>query len=64
MNETFNGMLIKVLAKKHKISTRYVRYCLNGERTSSFSEKLKMDYKKYRQELENILNCDKPKSKS
>lgn len=55
MKQTFNVELIRALAKKYKISTRYVRYCLNGERSPCFAEKIKNDYRKYIDKIENVI---------
>lgn len=55
MKQTFNVGLIQALAKKYKISTRYVRYCLNGERSPYFAEKIKNDYKKSIDKIENVI---------
>ena len=55
MKETLNAALVKVLAEKYGISSRYVRYCLKGERSPSCAENIKRDYKKYLEKLENVL---------
>jgi len=56
MKQTYNAEIIKVLAKKYEISPRYVRYCLNGDRTPCFAEKIKKDYKSCVIKIQKVLN--------
>ena len=55
MKQTYNANLVKALAKKYKISPRYVRYCLKGERSPSFADKIKKDYKRFINKIENVI---------
>lgn len=55
MKQTYSATLVKALAKKYKISPRYVRYCLKGERSPCFADKIKKDYKKFISEIEIVL---------
>jgi hypothetical protein len=55
MKQTYNATLVKALAKKYKISPRYVRYCLKGERSPSFADKIKKDYKRFINKIENVI---------
>lgn len=55
MMQTFNATLVKALAKKYKISPRYVRYCLKGERSPCFADNIKSDYKKFINKIERVL---------
>lgn len=55
MRQTFNATLVKALANKYKISPRYVRYCLNGDRSPCFADRIKRDYKKFLNKIENVL---------
>lgn len=55
MKQTFNATLVKALAEKYNISPRYVRYCLKGERSPCFAEKIKRDYKKFMTNIESII---------
>lgn len=58
MKQTYNATLIKTLAIKYKISPRYVRYCLKGERSPSVADKIKEDYKKFITKIESVLEED------
>ncbi len=55
MKQTYNATLVKALAKKYEISPRYVRYCLKGERSPCFAEKIKKDYTRFISKIENII---------
>ena len=55
MKQTYNATLVKALAKKYKISPRYVRYCLKGERSPCFADKIKKDYTRSINKIENVL---------
>ena len=55
MKQTYNATLVKALAKKYKISPRYVRYCLKGKRSPCFADKIKKDYKRFIKKIEGII---------
>lgn len=55
MKQNYSATLVKALAKKYQISPRYVRYCLKGERSPYFADKIKMDYKKFVNKIESVL---------
>lgn len=55
MKQTYNATLVMALAKKYKISPRYVRYCLKGERSPCFADKIKKDYKRFINKIENVI---------
>lgn len=55
MKQTYNATLIKTLAKKYKISARYVRYCLKGERSPCFADDILEDYKNFTNKIESVL---------
>lgn len=55
MKETFNAALVKMLADKYRISPRYVRYCLKGERSPTYAESIKRDYRKFMNQIEFVI---------
>lgn len=58
MKETINATLVKLLADKYGISARYVRYCLNGERSPSYAECIKKDYKKFMEKFQTLITAE------
>lgn len=61
MKQSFNAALVKALARKYKISPRYVRYCLKDERSPCFADRIKKDYQKYINKIENVLEKEDDK---
>lgn len=49
---TYNTALIKKIADKYDVTTRYVRQSLTGDRTGIFPDKMKSEYKSASIELE------------
>lgn len=58
MKETLNATLVKLLAEKYDISARYVRYCLKGERSPTYAESIKKDYKKFMEKFEDLITAE------
>lgn len=59
MKQTFNATLVNALANKYQISPRYVRYCLKGERSPTFADEIKNDYKKLITKIESVFEAEK-----
>ena len=55
MKQKYNAALVNALAKKYKITPRYVRYCLKGERSPHFAENIEKDYKRFISKIENVI---------
>ncbi|WP_259840531.1 hypothetical protein [Chryseobacterium herbae] len=50
-----NTGILKKIADKYSVSTRYVRYCLTGERKGETPDKIVADYKATESALNKIL---------
>jgi len=58
MKKTYNTELVKALACKYKVTPRYIRYCLNGDRTPIYVDELITEYQKKLEQVEKALNSD------
>lgn len=58
MKKTFNSGVVKALAYKYKVTPRYIRYCLNGDRTPIYADELIAEYTKKLEQVEKALNSD------
>jgi hypothetical protein len=58
MKKTYNTGVVKALACKYKVTPRYIRYCLNGDRTPVYADELIADYKKKLEQVEKALKSD------
>jgi hypothetical protein len=58
-NENWNTSAIKALADKYGFSKRYIKQCINGDRTPIFADRIKAEYIALKTELDNLLNNDK-----
>ena len=59
MKKTYNTEVVKVLACKYKVTPRYIRYCLNGDRTPIYADELIAEYNQKLGQVEKALNSDK-----
>ena len=59
MKKSFNTGVVKALACKYKVTPRYIRYCLNGDRTPVYADELIADYHKKLEQVEKALKSDK-----
>lgn len=59
MKKTYNTEVVKALAFKYEVTPRYIRYCLNGDRTPVYADELKAEYQKKQEQLEKILKSEK-----
>ena len=59
MKKSYNTGVVKALACKYKVTPRYIRYCLNGERTPIYVDELIIEYQKKLEQVEKALNSDK-----
>ena len=59
MKKTYNTAVVKVLACKYKVTPRYIRYCLNGDRTPIYADELIAEYNQKLEQVEKALNSDK-----
>lgn len=59
MKKTYNTEVVKALACKYQVTPRYIRYCLNGDRTPVYADELIADYQKKQEQLEKILKSEK-----
>lgn len=58
--KTYNTEIINVLSKEFEVSTRFVRSCINGERTSLTADNIRKKYNQLNQPtidaIENFKN--------
>ena len=59
MKKTYNTGVVKALACKYKVTPRYIRYCLSGDRTPVYADELIAEYYKKLEQVEKALNSDK-----
>jgi hypothetical protein len=59
MKKIYNTGVVKALACKYEVTPRYIRYCLNGDRTPVYADELKAEYNKKVEQVEKALNSDK-----
>jgi hypothetical protein len=59
MQKTYNSGVVKALSCKYKVTPRYIRYCLNGDRTPIYADELIAEYYKKLEQVERALNSDK-----
>lgn len=59
MKKTYNTGVVKALACKYKVTPRYIRYCLNGDRTPVYADDLISEYNQKLGQVEKALNSDK-----
>lgn len=57
--ENWNTSAINALATKYNFSSRYIKQCINGDRTPIFADRIKKEYATLKVELANLLNSDK-----
>ena len=58
MKKTYNTEVVKALACKYKVTPRYIRYCLSGDRTPLYADELITEYKKKVEQVEKALKSD------
>lgn len=59
MKKSYNTRVVKALACKYTVTPRYIRYCLNGDRTPVYADELIAEYNKKLEQIEKALNSDK-----
>ncbi len=59
MKKTYNTEVVKSLACKYKVTPRYIRYCLSGDRTPIYADELLAEYHKKLEQIARALNFDK-----
>lgn len=52
----WNTNVLNALAEKYSFSKRYIKMCINDERTPTFADRIKAEYKKMCKDVTNILN--------
>lgn len=55
----WNTSALNALAQKYSFSPRYIKQCINGDRTPIFADRIKTEYATLIKELDNILKNDK-----
>lgn len=58
MKKTFNTGVVKALACKYKVTPRYIRYCLTGDRTPVYADELNAEYNKRLDQVQRALKSD------
>jgi hypothetical protein len=58
-NEEWNTNAINALATKYNFSKRYIKQCINGDRTPIFADRIKAEYTALKEQLDDLLNNDK-----
>lgn len=58
MKKIYNTVVVKALASKYEVTPRYIRYCLNGDRTPIYADQLKVEYHKKLEQMEKALKSD------
>lgn len=56
MKKTYNTVVVKALAFKYNVTPRYIRYCLNGDRTPAYADELIAEYSRKMEQVEKALN--------
>lgn len=56
MKKTYNTGVVNALACKYKVTPRYIRYCLSGDRTPVYADELITEYHKMLEQVEKALN--------
>lgn len=58
MKKTYNTGLVKALARKYKVTPRYIRYCLSGERNPVYADELVAEYYQKIEKIKRALDSD------
>jgi len=58
MKKTYNTGVVNALAVKYKVTPRYIRYCINGDRTPVYADELIAEYQKKLEQVEKALKSD------
>lgn len=57
-NEKWNVSALNALAVKYDFSQRYIKQCITGDRTPTFADRIKAEYKALVKGIEAVLKND------